>query len=749
MANRQFDQSRTPTARKFLMRRRRKPIVGPTTAISDPPTAAMPQPSSETMIPVQTDTPNPHSQPRRRDWGWPLIWLSVLLVFGGTAAGAFFWLITMPPPINCENISPLSPDMERLQCAQQAAASRKVDQLVKGLALVKDWPAEHPLYGQATHMRDEWSLSLLEIAQNKMDGGDLKGAISIAGNVPKNSPVYADAQALVALWQQDWDKGKVLYNKAIEAIKTQQWQQATAYAQQMVRLRNDYWGQQRYGELLKQIVAERQAWGQLKEARELATYETPDELEKALSLVRKIGSNSYAYTLAKADIVKWSRKLLDLAAKRLQARDLDGAISIAKRVPQESSLYAEAQDFVLLSRAEILVPNTKNGPQQPAATIVAVLEAQAAARQIGPDRPLYKQAQAKITDWQAQLKDLLQLQMASSLASVGQGLTFQLAIDQAQMVKQERPRRIYAQTLIAQWRKQLEQSQDRPYVVLAQQLAESGTIDALKAAITKAREVTLGRPLRIEAQTLIASWNKQIQTLEDQPILDQARTVAKQGNLSNAIRIAEKIGQGRALYKQARTSIDEWVGQIQIAEDRPKLNEATKLAAQGRLTDAIQVASQIGSGRALYYEAQDGIGRWAAERDAIRAAQQPAAPAQETYPAESYSPPAQEYYPPAEPYNPPAQNYAPPAEPYNPPAQNYAPPAEPYNPPAEAYVAPAEPYNPPAEAYVPPEEPYVPPVESYSPPPEEPYVPPAEPPAAAPPPAEPPATEPLPIDGIE
>lgn len=638
------------------------------------------------MNPVETDKPTAISQPGRKDWGWSLLWLSVLLVFGGTAGGAFFWLVTMPPAVNCKQISPLAPDMERLQCAQQAAATRQLEQLVKGLQLVKDWPKDHPLHSQAKELEDEWSKWVLEVATKKMESGDLKGAINIVSNIPQTSSVYAEAKATVAKWQKDWDKGMAIHNKAIQAIKARQWDLATNYAQELSRLRNEYWGQQRMGELLKQMTVEKRAWQQLREARDVAWYDTPADLESALAMARKVNPTTYAYASAQADIAKWSRKLLDMAAKRLKERDLEGALGIAKRVPSDSTLYPEAQDFMQLSRAMLLVPDNKVLTQPPLTTMASVLEAQAAARQLAPNRPLYKQAQAKIADWQAQLQDLLQLQVASTLAGVGQGMTFQLAIDQAQTIGQDRPKRIQAQTLIALWRKELTSAKDRPYVVRAKLLAAAGTVDALKAAIAEARQVAPARPLRGEAQSLIAEWDKRIQTLEDQPLLEQARLQAKQGNLSNAIRTAEKIGSGRTLYKQARAAIADWSAQIQIAEDRPKLNEATKQAAQGRLSEAIQIASQIAYGRALYYEAQEGIARWAAERDAIRA--QETAAAAETYPAETYSPPAESYSPPAETSYSPAESYSPSAETYSPPAESYSPSAETYSPPAESYAPP-------------------------------------------------------------
>ncbi|MCT7952333.1 hypothetical protein NG798_21285 [Ancylothrix sp. C2] len=709
------------------------------------------------------DTPIETKTSRQKDWGWPFVWLSVLLVFGGTAAGAFFWLITMPPPIDCKQISPLSPEMQRLQCAKESASSRKVEELIKGLAVVKDWPEDNPLYPQASQLRDEWSKWLLELARNKLESGDLKGAEELAKKIPANASVYQDAQAVVSTWQTDWDKGKTIYNKAQEALKQQQWQLATGYAQQLASLRNEYWGQQRSADLLNQIGRERQAWEQLKLARVTANPQTADNLQKALQLATKVEEKTYAHNTAKTDITKWSRKVLQIASVQIKQRNLPAAINLANSIPSISSLYAEAQDFILLSKAEMLLPKEKEFSGPVARHVFALIEAQAAARQLSQDRPLYKQAQEKIASWQAQLDDLVQLEVASSAASFGQGWMLQMAIEQANTISRNRPRRVHAQTLIAQWRKELKESEDRPYLVRAQTLAQAKTVDSYKTAIAEARQIKLNRPLRLEAQTLIASWNKQIETIEDKPILEESLALAKQNKLDAAIRTASRIGKGRALYKEAIAAISDWTAEIQITEDRPLLNEAAKLASVGRLSEAIQKAAQIGSGRALYYEAQDAIARWAAERNTIRLSSYPE-PAQESAPTQSYSPPPVESYspPPAESYSPPpAESYSPPApEPYSPPApEPYYPPAapEPAPPPVESYTPPApEPYYPPAapEPYIPPEpapEPYVPPVQSYEPPVEPAPAPepaPPEPaPVAAPEPA--PAAAPLPADGIE
>ena len=199
-----------------------------------------------------------------------------------------------------------------------------------------------------------------------------------------------------------------------------------------------------------------------------------------------------------------------------------------------------------------------------------------------------------------------------------------MAINQATSIWTDRPQRQQAQTLISHWTKEIERIEDRTILARAQQLASSGDKTSLETAIAEARNIQQGRALRIAAQTDIAKWTKQIQVLEDQPLYSQALDLASEGKLADAIKAAQKIQKGRALYSQAQSSIKDWTNRIQVAADRPILIQAEELAYEGRLTDAIAVAAQIGPGRALYREARNSIAIWDAERAYIRSLQAPA-----------------------------------------------------------------------------------------------------------------------------
>jgi hypothetical protein len=149
-----------------------------------------------------------------------------------------------------------------------------------------------------------------------------------------------------------------------------------------------------------------------------------------------------------------------------------------------------------------------------------------------------------------------------------------------------------------------------------------------------------------------------VERVQDQPILNQALALAKKGDLNGAIQIAEKIGSERSLYAEAQSNIGQWVAQIQAVEDRPILNDAEALASEGRLSEAINRASDIGPSRAMYGEAQARISDWAEQRRQIEEANRPQpAPAENpessgqdeaAYEDEAAQPPVEDAPPPTE-----------------------------------------------------------------------------------------------------
>ncbi len=221
-----------------------------------------------------------------------------------------------------------------------------------------------------------------------------------------------------------------------------------------------------------------------------------------------------------------------------------------------------------------------------------------------------------ITQWQDSIQNLGYLEKARSLARTGSVNDLKAAISQAEQIDRSKPRWEEAQSEIDRWRGEIETQEDRPYLEKAEMLARSGDANSLQAAINQAGIIGRNRALYGAAQEKIQQWSQQIQEQQDRPILEIANQLARGGSpesLDAAISQARKIGSGRALYEEAQAKIDQWNGQIQEQQDRPIIDNARQLAAMGQYSDAINRAERILPGRALYGEAQDSIEAWRGE----------------------------------------------------------------------------------------------------------------------------------------
>lgn len=612
MDKRQLHRSLVRLPLLFRKRLGRKLVIRPVTDANTYKTAIQ-EPAEETTAERETEAKLAKTPPKKASGTlkWSLVWLSIALILGGTGVVGGLLLTTLPPPPDCQQISPLASDGERLQCAQQAAGSGNLNALVGAIALVSGWTETHPLYPEAQRLMGEWSSSILAIAQQKINQGDLQAATAVVRKIPLNSPLYPEAQAKVADWQQDWRRGEKITREVNQAMKAQQWLTASQQAQALVGMNISYWRDSKLKEIMQQILEEKLAWQQLEEARDLAKSNTPNELQQAIAMVSKIKPKSYARSLAQAERNNWSRAMVKIAAERFKEQDFPGVLVVLQSIPADTSVYAEAQDWIRLARATAAAKDD---------SLVALIDATTEVRQIGSQSPLYKQALSQKAFWQSQLQDQIELQFANAIATIDQPVTLQLAIAQAQTIAPKQPKRILAQTYIASWRKAIHQIEDRAALAHAKLLADPGTIDSLKAAVAQASKIEGGRPLRTDAQTAIALWNREIETIEDQPILELARGLAVQGNFVAAIKAARQVKPQRALYSEAQAAVNEWVGQIQIAEDRPILEKAANLAAEGSLIAAMQTAYSISAGRPLYTEAQAAIARWQSQLNAIEAA---------------------------------------------------------------------------------------------------------------------------------
>jgi hypothetical protein len=506
----------------------------------------------------------------RKPWEWSLIGLvAVAGTFGGIGTAAVLWLSSLPEMPKCENVTLRSLDVQRLYCAQEAAHSGKLVDLVAGIHLLQDWESDHPLKQEAQRLISNWSESILTIAQMKINQNDMKGAVAVAGKIPASSPRYAEAQTAIEYWQTQWTKGEATVKTAQAAMQQQDWTKASRQVLTLGSLEHAYWRLQRADELSRQIIDEKEARQFLIAAQRVAKIGQPQELGEAIALLRKVPIKTYASHDAEVAQKQWSKALLALAIQRWQQSDVNGAMAIAQKIPFSSDLSSEGQDLVRFSQAQDLAGASRRGIEPNLGHSWQLMEAIAALQQVSPKSFFYRQAQISAQKWQMQLNDLNQLQIAHWVAAWGQRPQLEFAIVQANAIAPPSPHRTMAQSMLSRWRRALENIEDRPYMAQAKQSAKGGTLANLKLAIAQASRVTLGRAMRTESQTYIAQWKKQLETLEDQPILTQAEALAAQGKVALAIEKANQIQVNRALYGTAQAAIARW--QPQIPEWQPEM----------------------------------------------------------------------------------------------------------------------------------------------------------------------------------
>jgi len=606
------------------------PQVPPQQA-QEPSSAGSPQSSTPHKPPLKksatlrpaTPKPKKHRVPRRppaQVWRWSFLWVGAFFVAGGIGTGALLWLTNLPPAPDCQKITSLSLDMERLYCAREAAQSGKAADLIVGLELVSGWTADQPLYSDAQELLGDWSNALFALARTNVEQGNLKDALALTRHIPKNSTIYAQVQEAIASWQEEWKQGEALLAIAQLDLKNQNWKQASAQVTELGKLNHSYWQRHQVIELTRQIGMERDAWETLATARKLTTGGAVEQLGAAIALVQQIRPHTYAGVEAQSSLQTWTQALVAASLQQWRQGNLTKAIALAQDIPLNQEIPAAAKDLVRFSYATKLNPLDTLQFQPSLVQIWQLQEAIAALHQIAPDSPFYGLAQAKLQDWEPQAQDLTQLHYANLIAHLGHRTTFELAIAQANLIAPDHPGRVQAQSLIAYWHQQIERIEDQPYLLQARDLARVGSIPALRQAMAVAQQVPAGRALHQDAQAAIADWQAQIEIIEDKPWLVKALALAKANKLSDAIQEAAKIRSGRALYHEAQVAIADWQAQIravQVAEDRRILDEAVALAAKTHLSEAIDVASQIGVGRPLRDEAQGAIAQWEDERNSI------------------------------------------------------------------------------------------------------------------------------------
>ena len=522
---------------------------------------------------------------------WTLWLVLLMLIPGSVGFLAMAMLLKLPTAPNCPSIFwPLASASVRLHCAQLAASKQTVNDLLQAIALVKQLPQNHPLHGEIDRFIEEWSRDILKLADQSFQTGNLEEAIATAQKIPEDVTAYKLVDEQIGKWQSIWSKAEATYNGAIAEVKERRWQSAFMLSAKILRVDNQYWAGTKYDQLNRLIATAREDGDKLGKAESLANSKVVDNLLEAIKLAESIGQESYLYQKAQEAIPAFGRKMLELAQAKLDKQDADEALNIARQIPESTKLQGQTDDFIAIADAK----------RSAWIGNVSGLEAAIAqAQQIDPSRPVYNEAQQLIARWQLEIEDVAHLEKARILASQGTVPNLTAAIAQVQLIPASNPRGTEARQEIGRWNAQVETIEDQPYLDQAQELAQSGN---LIAAISTAQQIaSSGRALSQEAQAAINDWEGQIRTKENWKKAQEVGAAGTAEALVEAIRLADRVSNNSILRMDANQAIDQWSQQ---------LLEIARTQGQSDIARGIDIAKSVPRGSAAYSAAQEQIKAW-------------------------------------------------------------------------------------------------------------------------------------------
>ncbi|GCE62360.1 chromosome segregation ATPase [Microcystis aeruginosa] len=542
------------------------------------------------------------------------VWAALfVVVFGGVGFLATWQLLNMQKSPNCPKIFwPIASASLRLYCAQLSADSRTVAGLLEAIALVEALPEDHPLRSQVNQQVEEWARDILNLAEKDYQAGNLKQAIAKARQIPNNMAVAAIIEERIAKWQETWTEGNEILSKLEENLRASNWNQSFRLAVDLLNLNNEYWATVKYNEAIAKITVAREDSSKLDNAFNLFARGGLNNWFKVIEEARKIPASSYAYEEAQKLIAKTEDKLKEYAERLIERKQWQALRDLANQTPKDLKIKADVTDWSLLSEAAL---DAETGTVDGLEAGILGLE------QIDASRPLHQTALAMKERWQLQVQDLKILSEARDLAQAGTIEQYSAAIAKAGEVPRNNPLWSQAQQEIGSWNRQIQVIEDRPILERAREIAIPGDINSLSSAIIQARAIGKNRVLYRDAQREIRDWQARIERMEDQPILDQAQALANLKDYSTAIETANQIPPGRTLSSEASQNIRRWRRELRAGQN---LQQANQLAATGSaedLTRAIALVTNISTQTDAGVQRTELLERWSYQLLSLATAQ--------------------------------------------------------------------------------------------------------------------------------
>ena len=558
----------------------------------------------------QSNSPKPmttESSPRIPWWQTWQMWGIVLVILsGGIGYGATSMLLRLPQTKTCSNVFwPVASAAVRIYCAQNLAEQKTVEDYLSAISLVEELPSDHPLRSEINRNVEKWANGILDIGETKFQEGNLEAAIAIAKEIPDNVEAKKIVDSKIENWQTVWSKAEENYDQLESYLRSAQWNEAFSSAVRLADVRNGYWSTTKYHEAIDNINIAQEESAALDKAVTQLKEGSLDNLFAAIRKAKEISNDSYAYEEAQYILSQGKARILDLADDYLSTRNWSQLLNITYNIPSDTLGIEElVQEWKIIANA---------GTSADVGTVLNLEDAIAEAEKLSPEANLYVQAQQLISRWTLEIEDVKHFDQAKELAQGGNIASYRAAITELKLIPPGNPRYQDAQKQMSQWRGEIQIIEDRPIIAKAKALAAPANVTAWHRALAEINLISSSSPLYTEARRYARRWQTSIETVEDQPILDQAISLANQKNYDRAIQIARQISSGRALSSQAEKKIALWQQEIDAQE---YLQEALQLADQGTpdsLAQAIRIIRQIPSTASSYYRVAPNANDWSTE----------------------------------------------------------------------------------------------------------------------------------------
>ncbi|MGL4881482.1 MAG: chromosome segregation ATPase, partial [Waterburya sp.] len=552
-----------------------------------------------------TESPTTH-QPRRRWWQMWQIWgILLVLCSGGVGYGATSMLLELPKTQSCSKVFwPVASASIRLYCAQTSAEKKNVDGLLAAINLVAVLPDNHPLSSEINRNIDRWATSILAIGESEFQSGQLEQAIATAKKIPQGVSAQKLVEQKIADWKSIWSEGEAIYLEVENKLRAADWDGAINSAVRLTDSPNKYWATTKYEESINNINVAQEENASLSKAQIQVTNGRIDDLILAIDRADDIGEKSYTYNQAQKIITEAKGKLMASIEQLIENKDWQELLRVSNKIPSSLKLQKRVKDWQILANA---------GSSAQLDTVFGIEEAIEEVNKLKKNSEYYPLGQNLIRRWKLEIEDVRHLAKARELARVGTISNFNEAITEARLIPNSNPRYSDAQQEINDWRRQIQVIEDQPILDRARELSYSSNVNAWQRAIAEANLISSNSPLYGEAQDYVRTWRANIERVQDQPILNEADSFANMNNYPAAINTASRIRSGRALYSEAQRKIALWQAEI---DGERYLREATELADEGTpeaLAQAIRVARQAPARSSVNSQVVIDVNDWAAE----------------------------------------------------------------------------------------------------------------------------------------